>query len=320
MPEILRFDAALKKIGNESCSILLGNGFSATYCGYRTLLEKSGLAANAPCRILFDRLDTPNFERVVRALEDAAIVERAYGREAEAEKLLADAEVVRRALITAIQAAHPTHLDKIKGVIPSCLEFLNPFSRVFTTNYDLLLYWVMIKSQQFGDGFYFAKEENGFRGPFFEDNRCNVYNIHGGLHLFLRKDGETEKRLAGADGGLEAIAQTIENDDRFPIYVAEGTTESKQDRIASIAYLKLCFERLKESKGCFFVYGSAADDNDAHIYNALFASKISHLYFCIYDPNELATLDGRLAKYQKSNRSKVQYTFVDSKSAGVWGD
>jgi hypothetical protein len=73
-------------------------------------------------------------------------------------------------------------------VIPTCVEFLNPFSKIFTTNYDLLLYWVIIKSRgKFGDGFLNAKDANGFRGPFEEDRLCNVYNIHGGLQLFLRK-------------------------------------------------------------------------------------------------------------------------------------
>jgi hypothetical protein len=268
---------------------------------------------------LFDRLKTLNFETVVRALEDAAKVEAAYGHEEQVIRLLNDAEVVRRALITAIQAAHPTHLENIKDVIPSWLKFLSSFSRVFTTNYDLLLYWVIINSRRFGDGFRLAWDENGFRGPFQEDMRCNVFNVHGGLHLFLRKDGETEKRLAGGDGGLEAIAQTIANDNRFPIYVAEGNSQSKQDRIAAVPYLKLCFQRLKGRSGCFFVYGSSVNENDAHIYDALFSSEISRLYFCIYDQAELAALDGRLANYQKANRSKIQYTFVDSKSAGVWG-
>lgn len=320
MTEVINFDTALNQIGSESCSILLGNGFSHDYCGYKTLLEKCGLPADAPCRRLFDRLDTANFERIVRALEDASQVEAAYGNDQEAARLLADAEIVRKALIKAIQAAHPTHLEKMMNVIPACVEFLNPFKRVFTTNYDLLLYWVVIKSRgKFGDGFYHAKDADGFRGPFEEDHRCNVYNIHGGLHLFLRNDGETEKRLAGDDGGLEAIAQTIGDDHRFPIYVAEGNAESKQMRISEVPYLKLCFQRLKESYGCFFVYGSSVGENDAHIYNALFQSRISHLYFCIYDQSELASMDGKLANYQKANRSKIPYAFVDAKSAGVWG-
>jgi Domain of unknown function (DUF4917) len=101
--------------------------------------------------------------------------------------------------------------------------------------------------------------------------------------------------------------------------VAEGSTESKQARIAAVPYFKLCFKRLQESTGAFFIYGSSVNENDAHIYNALFRSKITHLlYYCIYDQSELAAIDGRLANYQKANQSKASYTFVDSKTAGVW--
>jgi hypothetical protein len=86
-----------------------------------------------------------------------------------------------------------------------------------------------------------------------------------------------------------------------------------------LPYLKLCFQRLKEAKGAFFVYGSAVHENDAHIYNALFRSRITHLYYCIYDQSELTTIDGRISFCQKSNGSKASYSFVDSKSAAVWG-
>jgi hypothetical protein len=319
MPDVISYDAALKQIGAKSCSLLLGNGFSADYCGYQTLLERSGLADDAPSRVLFDKLNTVNFERVVRALEDASVVEYAYGREEQSKALIADAMIVRKALVTAVRNAHPPHRDDIKDVIPNCIEFLTPFSRIFTTNYDLLLYWVIVGSSRFGDGFYSAAESEGFRGPFQEDGRCNVYNLHGGLHLFLRDDVEIEKRLAGADGGIDAIAQTISEQNRFPIYVAEGSTEAKQKRIATVSYLKHCFRRLQESNGCFFVYGHSADEMDAHVYNALFSSKISRLYFCVFDQTKLAELDGRLANYQKSNKSVTGYTFVDSTTAGVWG-
>jgi hypothetical protein len=40
---------------------------------------------------LFDRLDTPNFETVVRALEDASEVGATYGYDEEAARFLADA-------------------------------------------------------------------------------------------------------------------------------------------------------------------------------------------------------------------------------------
>ena len=55
MPEIISYDAAEKQVGAKSRSLLLGNGFSANYCGYENLLEKSGLAENAPARVTSPR-------------------------------------------------------------------------------------------------------------------------------------------------------------------------------------------------------------------------------------------------------------------------
>jgi hypothetical protein len=98
MPDVISYDAAEKQVGAKPRSLLLGNGFSAKYCGYKNLLEKSGLAENAPARVLFDRLDTVNFERVVKALEDASIVEAAYGHGDQSQALIADAMLVRETI------------------------------------------------------------------------------------------------------------------------------------------------------------------------------------------------------------------------------
>jgi hypothetical protein len=318
MTDVISYQEAEKRVKLKPRSLLLGNGFSADYCSYKNLLEHSGLAADAPCRKVFDRLGTVNFEHVVRALEDAASVEIAYGHEVQAKVLMADAKAVRKALVHAVRETHPKHRDELLQVIPSCIEFLAPFEKIFTLNYDLLLYWVIVNTRQFGDGFYTAKDADGFRGPFKDEPRCNVFNVHGGLHLFLKEDGELEKRLAGSDGGIDAIVQTITEGNRFPIYVAEGTSAAKHRYIRSVAYLNHCYQKLKASSGQFIIYGHSADESDAHIYTALFTSKIDHLYFCIFDQTMLSELDGRLSHYQKANRSNVAYTFVDSKSVGVW--
>jgi hypothetical protein len=49
------------------------------YFSSRSLLDKADLTADDPVRVLFDRLKTVDFERVVKALEGAAEVELAYG-------------------------------------------------------------------------------------------------------------------------------------------------------------------------------------------------------------------------------------------------
>jgi hypothetical protein len=91
MPRVISFDDAMKAAGGKDCSLLLGNGFSAHYFSYRSLLDKADLKADDPARMLFERLKTVDFERVVRALEGAAEVEMAYGNNTHAEQLIADA-------------------------------------------------------------------------------------------------------------------------------------------------------------------------------------------------------------------------------------
>ncbi|ESY74086.1 hypothetical protein X743_09605 [Mesorhizobium sp. LNHC252B00] len=87
MPDVIDFDDAMKRTEGEDRALLLGNGFSAQYFSYRNLLDKSGLAAGTPVRDLFDALATVDFEAVVRALEGAVLVERAYGNAAHAAEI-----------------------------------------------------------------------------------------------------------------------------------------------------------------------------------------------------------------------------------------
>jgi hypothetical protein len=270
--------------------------------------------------MLFDRLKTVDFERVVKALEGASEVEMAYGNKAHAEQLVADAGRVREALVHAIRGTHPAHRQEIEDVIPSCITFLSLFDKVFTLNYDLLLYWVSLSDEaRFPDGFGLGDERNGFRGPFKKDAYCSIYNLHGGLHLF-RNGPDVEKRLAGTTGVIDAIAKTITVDKRFPIYVAEGTSPAKMARIKANDYLTHCYEKLGSSAGSFFVFGHSAAPNDAHVHQAILQSKITHLYFCIYEPtdNKIKTTAGELARYKARAGSKIDLTFVDSESAHVW--
>jgi hypothetical protein len=231
MTEVISFDDAMKNAGGKDCSLLLGNGFSARYFSYHSLLQKVELEAGDPVRVLFDRLKTVDFERVVKALEGASDVELAYENKTHAEQLIVDAGRVREALVHAIRGTHPAHREEIEDMIPSCVAFLSPFDEVFTLNYDLLLNWVSFSDEaHLTDGFGLGDKRNGFQGPFKTNAYCKVYNLHGGLHLF-RNGAEVEKRIAGATGVIDAIAQTITTGKRFPIYVAEGTSPAKMARI-----------------------------------------------------------------------------------------
>ncbi len=320
-PPVMTLDQALDATNGEGRSLLLGNGFSIEHFSYNTLLEKAGLDPTDPVRALFGALDTVDFERVIGALEHGALVERTYKKANRAAVLEADAAKLRRALVHAIREIHPSNRDELAFVIPVCCAFLRKFGTIFTTNYDLLLNWVTLEdTQNFRDGFGLAEEENGFLRPFKTVAHCNIYNLHGGLHLFQTADGELEKRVRDPDGVIPAIGRTITQGKRLPLYVAESSSFGKLARIYASPYLRHCFETLETASGPFFIYGLSANDKDAHIYEALFRSDISHLYYCIHRPTaNLEHVAGELARFKERTGSETSYSFVDSETAHVWG-
>lgn len=90
-------------------------------------------------------------------------------------------------------------------------------------------------------------------------------------------------------------------------------------RIKASDYLSRCYDKLGKSTGSLFVFGHSAEPNDAHIYDAIFKSKVAHVYFCAYQPTDekIKIISGELARYKERAGSKIPYTFVDSESCHV---
>ena len=320
MPDLIDFEEALKRTDGEDRALLIGNGFSAEYFSYRNLLDKSGLGSGTPIRDLFDILNTVDFEAVVRSLEGAVLVERAYGHGAHADEIEADAQKVREALVAAVNSTHPAHREDLGLKYLSSSAFLSHFQTVFSLNYDLLLYWVNLEKSVLKDGFGLGTTEGSFHGPFKESAHCHIYSLHGGLHLFEDKIGDVYKAIDRGSGVIATITDAIGKGRRFPLYVAEGSSAQKMRRINSVAYLRHCYDMLVLNPATVFVYGHSADENDAHIYRAIFGSSAKKVYFGVYKPNgeKLKELDGLLAKYQRTSGSSTGYTFFDSESAQIW--
>ena len=110
-PDVLSFDEAITASGPRIRTLLLGNGFSIAQgggqFGYKALLEKSSLGEGDPILKVFNTLDTFDFEKVMKAIEDAALIESSYGDKDRSKKFTDDAARVRDALIVAVHAVHP---------------------------------------------------------------------------------------------------------------------------------------------------------------------------------------------------------------------
>ena len=325
----ISFDEAINEAQSfGSRAVLLGNGFSIAQVGkklaYSNLLEVSGIDENHSLKNVFDKFDTYDFEKVIRYLEITDRVARSYG---QIGKYQTDAKEVRQKLIEAIQKVHPSEFRDIpEHEINSCVCFLKNFGKVFTLNYDLLLYWVSICSQAFQDGFLKSENIGRFRGPFDMSAECSIYNIHGGLHLFLSPDRNVYKAIANSgDNLLDSITKIIRDENCLPLYVAEGTSEQKLGKIRSVPYLNYCLEELQGLSGALFVFGHSGDSNDEHIYDAIFKSEIEALYFCIYDQGQHPNVGGLLERYRldrwnRCNKNTI-IKFVDASPGqmNIWG-
>ncbi len=325
MPDVISFQDAIKETEGQHKALLVGNGFSSQYFSYPNLLVAAGFEEDNPIKALFNLLGTVDFEAVIRALEGAIVVEQAYGNGDHADQLKQDAQLVRKALVKAVDAIHPAHReegDLLTFQYENAAAFLQHFNKVFTLNYDLLLYWVNLAERDLSDGFGLGRLVCGqrFRGPFLEHAYCDIFNLHGGLHLFQNPIGEVYKALNNGEGVMATITREIAENERLPLYIAEGDSTSKLRKINSVGYLRHCYRTLLETEAVVFVFGHSADPNDSHIYHAIFGSEAKHVYFGIYRPDDdkILTTDAELAKYKKLNGDKVSYSFFDSKTAHVW--
>ena len=257
----------------------------------------------------------------MRALEHAARIEAAYKDVAKSEQFQQDAQAVREALIRAVRAVHPDVQFEIpKDQVENCSDFLSKFKKVFTLNYDLQLYLVILRAavKKHTDGFGIGPEVDGFR-TFSEAGFCSTYYLHGALHLFQDEAGNTRKRVLTGSTIIDDIAATIQRTRQLPLFVAEGTMIQKFKKINSVAYLRYCYKELKEIDREVFIFGHSVSNNDRHVYDAIFSSRrLNKLFFFVHNPvNDWSPLRERLAPFA-DRRKDVEIHYINSATARVW--
>jgi len=175
-------------------TLLLGNGMSINIWepfGYRNLYDRAKLGGlTEQDRRLFS--STPNFERVLADLLTAIRVNEAVGL--ESALLLERYRNIQGALIRAVREVHLKQGKVPPSTRKIISETMQQFEWVFTTSYDLLVYWAMASA-----GFEPFMDHFRYRGRCeFDPNRASVpvdrvpvYFLHGALHLVTGSSGAT---------------------------------------------------------------------------------------------------------------------------------
>ncbi|KGF68107.1 hypothetical protein LL06_18455 [Hoeflea sp. BAL378] len=263
--------AEVQDIGDWS-GLLLGNGFSQNMWasfGYHSLFETAstgdGPTLSADDTALFERFETRNFEWVLSALATSKSVLHALGQPHE---LIDQREhSIREALIQAVHSVHIPWLciedEKLKRVASE----LSKYAAIYSTNYDLLLYWsLMAAPAQFRD--YFWTAEFDISNTEIWGKTTRVHYVHGGLHLYRKPNGQTLKRTArGGRNLLDLFATPFE--DAAPLFISEGTAPEKLASIYRSDYLSFVFSQLALDDGPLVVFGHSLGGSDSHIVDVL---------------------------------------------------
>lgn len=255
-------------------TLLLGNGMSINIWepfGYRKLYDRarSGDLSTQDLRLFSS---TPNFERVLADLLTAIRVNGAVGL--DTKPLLERYRTIQLALVHAVRKVHlkrnrvPLTTRKIIS------ETMEQFEWVFTTSYDLLVYWAMATGgfEPFMDHFrHRSRCEFDPADTSVPANRIPVYFLHGALHLVTGSSGATWKlRQTDLDTILDQFGKPITGDpEARPLLVTEGSAADKLAAIEENAYLSHALERLRGRALPLVVFGSSLSEPDSHLAEAL---------------------------------------------------
>lgn len=330
---------------------------------YGSLLQRAiddGLFDDVPQIVeAFEILGTTDFEVVLEALIRMTKLVHLYVDDANPKsRMLSDIERLKEALVTAVAGSHPSRLSEIsEAQFQNCRNFLLQFSGkglekpgcIYTLNYDLLLYWTALHEPEpewIGgervepDPASLLKHDDGFRSPDdFPDapfvtwdidggsNTQNIHFLHGGLHLF-DAGFELQKFCWERAGGIPLMDQIREalDHEKYPMFVSEGNSESKLDKIMHSGYLTRSYKSLagvcQNPGGILFIYGHSLADSDEHILKLIEDGRLRSLYVSLYGDVGESWNQAIIERAQRLGASRDRYQldvfFYDAASATVW--
>lgn len=356
--KLLTFQQALTASGKfASRHLLLGNGFSIacipSIFTYTSLFDKADFSEIPEVKLLFKKLDTMDFELVIRSLENASVALPIYlsGYDDVAIKMQQDAVKLKELLIKTVAQNHPAFPSEIaEQKYIRCINFLKNFmdykGKIYTLNYDLLLYWTVMYGME--NKLINERPLDGFgRDTDFQNGELNVsdyltwqgestayhqniHYLHGALHLydngaFLEKFTWNDKNIPLIDQARQALSEG-----RFPLFVSEGECEKKMEKITHCGYLYHSYKSFSKSMevvkrgggNCLFTFGVSFMDNDDHMLKKIASGKVKSLYVSIYgDPdtpqNQRIIAAAEALKGRRST-ADLEVFYYDAASAQVW--
>lgn len=261
--------------------LLLGNGLSISVWpdfAYESLFENflSGLTAGD--QAAFRTFDTTNFEFILESIYRAIHVNDAFG--IDADPLRVKGATLQEGLIRSVEAVHPRATALNWGRIEALSQQLDLFGDVFTTNYDCLLYHVIMMSRDRHESDDRVRPYNDYFWKTWDDDYLefqdyqnyakykHIYYLHGAVFLFRKWYTDLKVRRSGGAELIDRVALAVRGG-QVPLFISEASAEDKRQAIYRSEYLNFALRTLRERRDSLVSFGFSWADVDDHIATAV---------------------------------------------------
>jgi hypothetical protein len=207
------------------------------------------------------------FEHVLAAIATARRVTIALGL--DLPLLFERYTSIQNALVEAVKTTHVPWAHVPGATLEAIRSELLNYRFVYSTNYDLLIYWAMMHETQRGFKDFFWSSYFDLADTKLWGKPTAILYLHGGLHLYHTVIGRTLKRHA--EGGLNLLDMfgTPLAEDATPLFVSEGNAADELASLHRSDYLAFSYTALAHHQGPLCVFGHSLGNMDHHIVQAL---------------------------------------------------
>ncbi|HEY6871352.1 MAG TPA: DUF4917 family protein [Geobacteraceae bacterium] len=337
--------ASIKKNPNREFHLLLGNGFSIAYdqaiFSYNALHDFIQKLDDKDLSKVFSVIETKNFEVIMQYLDNFSALITAFGGDPALKKRVDTASAkLKTSLLDAVKALHPEHVFKIPAEqSTACSSFLKVFlgsgGSIYSTNYDLLLYWVLMRNKvvdhvdgcgrelENADDEFVPAEDQVWSDLMWGKHRDeqNVFYLHGALPFFDNGVAIIKEEYDVYNYLLQKISARMEKGE-YPIFVTAGDGQQKLKHIMHNQYLTYCYENLCKAEGSLVTFGFNFGLYDEHIIDAInkaakhgrkASDKLWSIYIGVYSDDDRKHIE------KISGKFKCKVHIYDAKTANVWG-
>lgn len=326
-----------QELGNAT--LILGNGASmavSSSFSYTNLFGKAcnDSILNQTSKNLFETLQTTDFELVMNKLRQAYIINEVLQLDTD-NVALHTYDNIRQSLIKTIKEIHVQYADAIFQ-IDNIRKFLEKFKTVISLNYDLLIYWAIMASNDrkpYKMKDCFTNHIDGNLGFEYDIEKLRepynggadptlVFYPHGNLILASNENNDELKiRINNNTNLFDAIGEKWKQK-YVPLFVSEGSSEQKLKAIRRSTYLNFVYENvLSHLEPTVIIYGWKLAEQEQHLIKKIFSNnKISNVYISMYLGSNPEPIDEqkRIASMLKRENRTMNIKFFDAASKNCW--